>query len=193
MKEFKELSGMNPEYSKEVGGIPPFEADKFRYTVAASDAVNKRQYDVAIEILQKLAKLCHYHGRENDANDAEHRVFLCEQLKIYEKAGVVLDYFDQIPYLEILKVTLTRLAAEGANQGEDSYARCTFCNSLNARICRAQDKKQDAMQLEHTILNSNKASGYGWVGNRRMTAAEFEVLEMENLAKEYRYDYEIYK
>lgn len=186
MKKFKELYEIDAAYSSLKDELlSSMEKDKLDYTLIAQTAIEREKFDIAVELLQKLAKICRFYGNEGDARKVEHRIFLCEQMMIFQKAQIPLDDFSRIPYAEILKRTLTRLAKDA--ECGDMYA---YYVGLNIRICKAQGETGSVAQM--TCPSARRGGRYdNGIEDPALPIPAEDESKLRHVAEEYEYDYHL--
>lgn len=159
------------------------ELRKIRLTISAKEAEKQHNYTKAANIWNEIASICHVHGLHKDARWVEHAAFLCTQKEIYREADISLDVFcGKTPFAENLKVVMTREAEQAWEKKEiDKYV---ILKLVNARICRAQGKKEDAYLLENSAL-PYKETVENVLGQKKITWTEFEKQCLKDLARKY--------
>ncbi len=154
-----------------------------RLTILAEKAEAQHNYTKAAELWNKIAPICRRLGWKRDAYLVEHAAFLCTQKEIYREAKISFDEFcGKIPFVENLKVVMTKEAEQAWKKEEiDKYVMLKL---VNARICRAQGKKEDACLLENSA-NPYRGTVENALGEKKISWAEFEKQCLKDLAIEY--------
>lgn len=165
------------------------EAKKIWLTEQASHYIDAKNYVKAAQLLGEIAKICHTQKKEKDAYYAEHKAFLCNQMEIYKKAKIEIDIFDEVPYVEILKCTLSKMADLAFKT--QAFHKYWYYKTLTAKLCRAQGKDNDAYLLD-TSADMYKDIAIETMEKQSDTIPkqEQEKQMLEALVEPYRLDFE---
>lgn len=148
---------LKPYYDYVGDSVPSIEIEKYDMSVEVVRYVRENKFLQAANLSEEIASICHGQGKEDDAYLLEHQAFLYRQEHFCRKAGFLTDVFwkvpESVPYVEILQVTLSRLAEKYREEQKDYF---TLCKLINARLCRAMGKERDAVLLEDTVKKEVK-------------------------------------
>lgn len=140
-------------------GVIKIAANIYELEIEARKALEEQNYKEAAILKRKRAKLYRSWGDERTAHLLECSAFEYEQLDIYEKAGMDVSCFPDVPPVERLKYILTELSDDMKRQRKhDLFIEC---KELNMRLCRAQGKETDAFLVERELRQ------YGWIRGKQ--------------------------
>lgn len=161
----------------------PTELKKNELTRLAIKAEKEKRYLNAEKLWSEIAVICHQQNKERDAYWVEHRAKQCRHMQIFKEARISIQAFSDIPNADKLQDALTDAAVKKLVKKD--YEAYTVYSLLNARLCHAQGKEQDAFWLEEAVRPWGFFDTYFVKPGERPKNALIEEKSLQQIAMEY--------